>query len=335
MTMSCLMLHWLERLRHAGIIVPNASMMEFGPQDLDIPKNIVEASARRMMPAGRVAERMDAIFDGWGNPHRACQADFYSLFGVTRYVSSDPFDSRADYRYDLNYFFPHFRRYDLVTNFGTAEHVFNIPAVFRTAHRLLRTGGVLLNVLPSHGDIDHGFYNIHPILYRGLAAHSGFEICDFQYIDDIDLRTAAAIEADEKPYDFSALPIQLSDCGDERAFKRKVYEQYLLNDHRRQSSKFSERQRASMVFDYCYVALRKVRRGRFRIPYQHLRESSLAVHPPTPLRNMREFATGWFRRESRKAIKRGINLARRARPFIPDRVWSAASRLRRALGVEV
>lgn len=325
------MLHWLERLHHAGIITPGSTMMEFGPQDIDIPKNIVEASAKRMLPVGRVDERMDAIFDGWGGPRRDCQAAFYSLFGVTRYVSSDPFDSRADYRYDLNNYFPHFSRYDLITNFGTAEHVFNIPEVFRAAYRLLKKGGVMLNVLPAHGDIDHGFYNIHPILYRGFAAHSGFEICDFQYIDDIDLRTAVAKASGNEPYNFNALPIRLADCADESAFKRKVYEQHLQNAQRRQAVDLPDKLRSSMVFDYCYVAMRKVGGRKLRTPYQYLQESSLLEGPrPTLQRNFREYVVGLARRGSRSAVRNGINWARRMRPLIPARLWSAASRLARS-----
>ena len=280
MTMSCIMLHWLERLHHAGLIKPNSAVLEFGPQDIDIPRPIVEASARRMMPADQVDELMDKIFDGWGGARWTCQANFYSMFGVSRYISSDPFDKRADYHYDLNYYLPHFGRYDIITNFGTVEHVFNVPQYFRSVHRLLKPGGILLSVMPTFGDIDHGFYNIHPILYRGIVAHSGYDLCDFRYIDDVSLRSEMAKKnAGPEMFDFDALPIRLEDSNDETAFKRKVHRQYLANTRRREAKDVPENLRDSIVCDYCFVALRKRDGGRFRTPYQYLQDSLLLTGP--------------------------------------------------------
>ena len=304
MTMSCLMMHWLERLNHAGIFPQQSRLMEFGPQDVDVPRPMLEAAARRMYPGEDVSARIDKIYDGWGGPLWTCQSDFYSVFGARSYHSTDPFDPRAEFRYDLNAYFIHFHRYDIVINFGTAEHVFNIANVFRTAYRLLKPDGVFLNVLPAYGDIDHGFYNVHPILYRGLAAHSGFELCDFQYIDDIAARTVQAASGGTAPYDFDALPIRLADLDDEAAFKRKVYERFLANAERRTDPIAPQWLENLMVFDYCYVALRKVATSAFRSPYQFLQEASLRAGQPSALRtNFKGFIESWSRHRRPPPIK--------------------------------
>lgn len=281
MTISCLMVHWFERLASQGIIAPRARLLEFGPQDVSTPREVVEAVANRLHAPHEAERRIAAIFDGPG-ARRDCQGNFYGLFGVSSYRSLDPFDDRADYRYDLGRFVPVFGRYDVVTNFGTAEHVFDIANVFGTAHRLLKEGGLLLNVLPAYGDIDHGFFNIHPVLYKTMALHSGYEICDFHYIDDIAWRTERQSAAPQDMFDFDDLPIRPQEISDSAALKRLVHDTMMANAAKRNLSAATP----PPVFDYCFVALRKTRAGRFVAPYQY------SERPPSRWSNLWAFVSG-------------------------------------------
>jgi hypothetical protein len=100
-------------------------------------------------PLRRVASRhldpsdcdrtMTSIFDETtAKPRSDAQAAFYSIFGADSYRSIDLTDPRADYTADLNHPLPRsIGRYDVVTNFGTTEHVFNIAQSFASIHRLL------------------------------------------------------------------------------------------------------------------------------------------------------------------------------------------------------
>ena len=198
MSMSCLMVHWLEYLANNKILPDEFDLLELGPQELTTSKKVIQAIAERRL--GKLISKniLMSIYDekmingryGDGvskNFHKY----FYSIFGGQSYRSLDLCDPVADYKYDLNYFVPIFRKFDVITNFGTAEHVFEVGKVFKTSHRLLKNNGILLCVLPTFGDIDHGFYNIHPAFYRLMAEQSGYEICDLQYIDDIAWRTAS------------------------------------------------------------------------------------------------------------------------------------------------
>ena len=61
MTISCLMVHWFEHLAVAGIIPRGGAMLEFGPQDLAAPREVVTTTElphrspkmRLLAPAGR------------------------------------------------------------------------------------------------------------------------------------------------------------------------------------------------------------------------------------------------------------------------------------------
>jgi hypothetical protein len=66
--------------------------------------------------------------------------------------------------------------FDLVTNNGTGEHVFNQGAVFGNAHALCRVGGLMLHVLPFVNYLNHGFFSFNPILFHDLAAVNRYDI---------------------------------------------------------------------------------------------------------------------------------------------------------------
>lgn len=287
MVMSCLIVHWLERLTRKGVLKPGQSMIEFGPQDIDIRPAFLSAVISRLRGDEEAERLISEVYDGESFKAED-QAKFYSIFGITKYCSMDPFDRRSRYHYDLNFSVPIFSRFDVVTNFGTAEHVFDIANVFKTAFDLLPVGGIFLNVNPAHGDIDHGFFNLHPILYRTLAAHSGFEIVDLQFVDDIALRTELAGRDPSIAFEFDRLPIKLADMEDEAAFKKTVYDRFLKSASDPSRSGVWPGGTAPAVFDYNFVALRKARAGRFQTPYQYTK------YPLRRLDNIRQFVASLF-----------------------------------------
>jgi hypothetical protein len=271
MVMSCVMVHWLERLVKMGALKPGQSMIEFGPQDMDIRPRFLSAVATRLHGDEEARRLLSDAYDS-ESLGAYDQAKFYSVFGITKYRSLDPFDGRSEYHYDLNARVPIFSRFDVVTNFGTAEHVFNIANVFKTAFDLLPVGGLLLNVNPANGDIDHGLFNLHPILYRTLAAHSGFEMVDYQFIDDIALRTELLRQNPDVAFDFEQLPIKLADMEDEASFKKLVYDRFLKSATDPSRASNWPGRPVPAVFDYNFVALRKTRAGRFQPPYQYTKD---------------------------------------------------------------
>lgn len=70
-------------------------------------------------------------------------------------------------------------KYDLVTNNGTSEHIWNQHQVFENAHNLTRLGGVMLHCLPFTPWPNHGFFNYNPIVFRDLAGANRYQILFF------------------------------------------------------------------------------------------------------------------------------------------------------------
>ena len=107
------------------------------------------------------------------------------------YESFDVNDSLATMRFDLNTDSvgdSHRHRYDLVTNFGTTEHVFNQLNAFRVMHDLTREGGHMWHSVPLSGMVDHSLFSYHPKFFHHLAKNNFYEIVEVEVIpmsDDI------------------------------------------------------------------------------------------------------------------------------------------------------
>ena len=200
MAIGSMHIEWLSTLALQSKIPPNAAVFDLGSQDLWTEREPLRRVARRHLSPDVCETAIHEIFGDEAKPGSDAQRAFYSIFGAQTYRSLDLTDPRADYAYDLSYPLPDIGKYDVVTNFGTTEHVFNIGQSFENIHNLLNVGGLQLHTLPAYGYIDHGFYNIHPCAYLDMAKANEYEIVDFNYIDNINTRMARTIE--DEPLDF-------------------------------------------------------------------------------------------------------------------------------------
>lgn len=110
-------------------------------------------------------------------PQISTVPEFYSHLGFRKYDAID-FDGKGTINKDLNLLLNPKKKYDLVTNNGTGEHIFNQAAVFENCHDLCRAGGLMLHVLPWINWRNHGFYNFHPLLFHDLALDNNYEIVE-------------------------------------------------------------------------------------------------------------------------------------------------------------
>lgn len=103
---------------------------------------------------------------------------FYLANGFTDYVALDVNTNKDAWIADLNYpvSLSVIRQFDLVTNNGTSEHLWNQHQVFTNAHNLCKVDGVMLHILPFTPWLNHGFFNYNPIVFRDLAAANGYTI---------------------------------------------------------------------------------------------------------------------------------------------------------------
>lgn len=101
---------------------------------------------------------------------------FYEELGCGSYLCVDGNGKDGALVVDLNRELPVDYTFDLVTDLGTGEHVFDQAQLFRSIHDLLRVGGVHVFDRPTQRWVDHGFYNWQPNLVRALCAANQYEL---------------------------------------------------------------------------------------------------------------------------------------------------------------
>lgn len=95
------------------------------------------------------------------------------------YKALDIFDGDEVILFDLNLDTPGPElkgKFNLVTNFGTTEHIINQFASFRTIHELTKQGGIIYHDLPMGGYHTHGYFNYNPLFFQHLANANNYEI---------------------------------------------------------------------------------------------------------------------------------------------------------------
>jgi hypothetical protein len=157
------------------------------------PKTVIELGSQNLYTTN---EDPPPFADRW-----------YKANGFTEYACIDLAGDNNSERWDLSEPVPTFAEYDLVTDFGTSEHVVEMKSYEVTAfhgghinsiypkkvkdsdlgfykcwlnkHRLLKVGGVMINENPSHGSWPgHGFHYYTPDFYLQLVRWADYKIID-------------------------------------------------------------------------------------------------------------------------------------------------------------
>ena len=182
----------LRRLRESGVIVDNPSVLEFGQSNWygDVPLDTLAEDIRKNIDseteANELIGRLDHLSKGQPRNWLFGIADVFwrTFLGPHTYAAIDlhGIDDRA-HKLDLNEPVSLDQQFDIVCNFGTAEHVFNVYQVFKTMHELTKDGGWMLHGLPFQGWIDHGFYNFHPTFFFDLCEANTYAPSIFLYAE--------------------------------------------------------------------------------------------------------------------------------------------------------
>lgn len=119
----------------------------------------------------RICELGDQELHGWH------VRDHYEALGY-QYVSIDC-NGRATVCADLNVW-PNkaasLEPFDVVTNFGTTEHIANQLAAFATVHHLMKPGGFAVHHIPTLHYLNHALVNVTPRFMLKLAHANGYEV---------------------------------------------------------------------------------------------------------------------------------------------------------------
>lgn len=107
---------------------------------------------------------------------RGKASELYRMIGCRHYESIDG-DGKGTITADLNYpLDPHPGQFDVVTDFGTSEHVFDFAQCWRTIHSLTKPGGLIVFDKPYQKWVGHCFYLTQKTLFRDMARANEFEI---------------------------------------------------------------------------------------------------------------------------------------------------------------
>jgi SAM-dependent methyltransferase len=215
-------------LRRAGVVgnSRSSSLLEFGEQNWfgDVnPREIGKLIDEFYQPGGEqdaAQQDLDSLVAELENDKGAVESGV--LFALAKhfyrvvlrhetYAAADLHATDHAWRHDLNLPLPYDDQYDVVTNLGTAEHVFNQYQLFRSMHERTKPSGLMVHSLPNQGCYDHGFFNFHPTLVFDLAQANAYQIVSFVY------------------FDASKRPVTLVPIRDREEYVRMATEQRLSN----------------------------------------------------------------------------------------------------------
>lgn len=113
--------------------------------------------------------------------------DFFKALGFSSYeaidINSDFGSMVMDLNKNLKADYGFIKTYDLVTNIGVSEHLFDQANFIKNAHNLCKKDGVMLHILPFIEYINHGFFNYQPRLFFDLAIVNNYDIVGL-YVGD-------------------------------------------------------------------------------------------------------------------------------------------------------
>jgi len=142
-----------------------------GQAVVGIQKEVAAFVAGMQLPKGfSVCELGD---QGMCGTARQLAKDWYLQLGCGRYVSIDG-NGRGTLTADLN--LPvKLDPFDLVTDFGTGEHIFDQAQVWRTLHDLTKRGGHIAFDRPAQGYQKHCYYLVNDCLFHDIADANGYD----------------------------------------------------------------------------------------------------------------------------------------------------------------
>ena len=162
----------------ADILDRDASVVDLGSQELDLTADWLESVSKTR----KQSQQLDALraLSGKAKSIGERAPEFYAALGMDQYNSIDINGQLNSLPFDLNscieerYAFT--ERFDLVTNNGTTEHLFNQQAVFDNIHRMTTVGGLMLHAVPFLNYVNHCFFNYSPTFFYNLAVANDYTL---------------------------------------------------------------------------------------------------------------------------------------------------------------
>ncbi|MBC7769718.1 MAG: hypothetical protein H7124_13135 [Phycisphaerales bacterium] len=145
-------------------------VVTIGRHRVNVSNDELETFFRQRNRPDLAARASDGSLQGY------CEQLLKSIFGAGIVQSIDASDyEQADIVHDMNTPILTSEAFSLVLDFGTLEHVFNVPVAFDNVAKLCTPGAHILHVLPSNNFVGHGFYQFSPeLFYQIYSPERGF-----------------------------------------------------------------------------------------------------------------------------------------------------------------
>jgi hypothetical protein len=173
-------------LWRSGFFKEFESVIDMGAQELHLEfEDLV-----RMLEAYGIFDYDKKTFNNLKNflgYPRCSTRPFYELLGIDKYSCIDLNKDYGAIPHDLNLPLRDkslFGRFDLVTDYGCNEHVFNIVDPFRTMHKLCKRQGIMVIIQAAYNG--NGYFNFDPSFFEGMAAANGYNILFSSYVIPVD-----------------------------------------------------------------------------------------------------------------------------------------------------
>ncbi|MBI5124233.1 MAG: hypothetical protein HZA72_02310 [Candidatus Omnitrophica bacterium] len=174
-----------------GLFKAVHSVMDMGSQELLIS----QADFEELVHWAGISNYRKEDFpnlENWPKRPRCSAKPFYAMLGAEKYSCIDLDTGLGAIPIDLNFPLEDkslYNQYDLVTDYGMNEHVFNTAEAYRTMHRLCKQYGIIvIEQFVYHGN---GYYGYEPSFFEGIAAANNYKIFFSSYVIGITKRASA------------------------------------------------------------------------------------------------------------------------------------------------
>jgi hypothetical protein len=168
-------------LYNLGYFKKAESVMEIGSQELHLKKNDLKELFDYVNLDSSLVENYPNI-DNWPNQPRCSSKYLYEALGFKEYASIDINSELGAINHDLNKPFEDkskFGKYDLVTDHGSCEHVFNVPECYKTIHNLTKPGDYIVSAQQIIKG--NGYFLFDKSIIDGMAAANNYKIIFASY----------------------------------------------------------------------------------------------------------------------------------------------------------
>ena len=172
----------LLELHNLGFFKDKKKVIEIGSQELHLKKDDL---LELFESAGLDKNKLEDIpnLKNWPFSPRTSSKFLYNLLDISDYQSIDLSGELGAIVHDLNYPFEDkskYNMYDIVTDFGSCEHVFNVGECYKTMHKLVKPGGyIIIDQAYLKGN---GFFKFDETFFDGVAAANMYKILYNSYV---------------------------------------------------------------------------------------------------------------------------------------------------------